>query len=123
MHIDRQAREQLKALSKEIFGSSSKWQTILSKGTTELLTKTETQVDGTGQSFETVVPVLNANGTKNFYQKYYTLETLTEYLLSLKIKRDEFLAKMAKQKEDDRLKAETAKLLEQTKQELTGSAL
>lgn len=128
MDITYQERKELNALSKEIFGSSSRWKKILDKGLPELVThkvaKTET-IDGVETTKEVEEALLAPNTTKvrQYTQKYYTLETLTAWMKDLKQKRDEYLAKVKKEEEERKAKEEQDKMLNKTHEEFGGSAL
>lgn len=127
MDIPRSTREELGTLSKEIFGSTSRWQKILDKGTLELVTETVTEeVPGENGAEptkkETQVPVL-MNGTKQFTVKRYTLDTLKGYLLELKAKREAFLAMIKKQEEEKKAQEEKAKFEKKIQETFGGSAL
>lgn len=128
MDITYQERKELDAISKEIFGSSSRWKKFLDKGMPELVThkvtRTET-VNGTETTKEVEEPLLVPGTTKvrQYTQKYFTLETLTAWMKDLKQKRDEFIAKMKKEEEERKAKEEEKKRLEAAQEELGGSAL
>jgi hypothetical protein len=92
MFIDRELREKLNALSKEVFGVSSKWKSILDHGTREIVTETKNETipgenGAPDQTEEIKIPV--KHGTSNKYQtKYYTITEVHEMLLKLKKGRD-----------------------------------
>lgn len=98
MLIDRKIREELNALSLEVYGVSSKWQKLLERGTNELITKTVTEtVPGeNGQPDETKeVQVPDTfNGVNQYRHRNYTLDEVKTLLLSMKKSRDEIIAKM-----------------------------
>ncbi len=132
MYIEKELQDQLKALSKEIFGSQSKYQKFLKNGTLELITRKQTEtVPGENGEADTTkevdVPVLTANGTKQFKQVYYTPESLLEKLQKMKVIRDEFLAQMKKQQDEQAAAAKAKKdeedRLQKIKEDLTGSAI
>lgn len=124
----REQREQLKALSTELFNVSSKWKKFYDNGSQELLTKTVVETipgkDGEPDTQkETQVPVLSANGKQQFKQVYYTPETLIAKLTKMKDIRDQFLAQMKEQQQKAAAKKEEEAKLKQIQEDLTGSAL
>lgn len=127
MDISREDRERLKSLSKEIFGASGRWTKFLNNGTKELVTRKTVEIvpgeNGAPDTEKEVeVPVL-MNGVKQYRQKYYTVESLLEFLTSLKIKRDEFMAMMKQQQEEAKAKKEAVEAAKKVQDELGGSAL
>lgn len=127
-HIPTRAqREELKKLSQEIFGASSKWKKFLDNGTKELVTmkKVETVPGENGApdtQKEVDVPIL-FNGVKQYRQKYYTVESLLELFQGLKKKRDEFMAMIKKQNEEAQAKKLAEEQAKKVQDELGGSAL
>lgn len=102
MNITRAEREELNALSKEVFNVSSKWQKFF-KGVPELVTKTITEtVPGDNGAPDTtrevVVPVL-LDGAKQYRVKAYSAEECKKLLLDAKRQRDEYLAKLKEQQQ------------------------
>lgn len=125
---NREQRETLKALCKEIFGASGKWTKLLRDGTKELVTtKKMEKVPGENGEPDTEkevsVPVLTPNGVKQYRQKYYTVESLIELLEGIKIKRAEFMAMIKAQKDAEKKAKEEAALAEKVQEDLGGSAV
>lgn len=118
MDIPRELRMELNALSKEVFGVSSRWQKLLKKGTMELVTRKTTEVvpaktaDNNGvteilepeTTKEVEVPVLTPYGAKVFVPKNYTLEEIHTLLLGYKKQIDEIKATMKLQEEEKKAK-------------------
>jgi len=105
MYIDREEREELKRLSKEVFGKSGAYQKLLN-GIPELVTQLKVEeIPGEngnpGTLKETKAPVL-LNGNFQFKQRYYTLEEIKTLMLDLKKQQDERKAKI----EADKLQME-----------------
>jgi hypothetical protein len=127
MYLTKTEREELSQLSKEVFGARGRWQKLLNSGGLELVTRkiTEEVPSETGESTtkETSVAVLAENGTKRFTTKYYTVESIKEYMLSLKAQRDELIAMINTQNEELKKKAEQEKLLKDINEQSGGSAL
>ncbi len=100
MDITRKEREELNALSKEVFNVSSKWQKFF-KGVPELVTKTvkETVPGDKGApdtEKEVVVPVL-LDGAKQYKVRAYSVDECRKLLLDAKRQRDEYIAKLKEQ--------------------------
>lgn len=104
--ITRKEREELNVLSKEVFGVSSRWQKFF-KGVPELVTKTVTETvpgdkGAPDTTREVVVPVL-LNGAKQYRVRAYSAEECKKLLLDAKRQRDEYIAKLKAQKEQQEL--------------------
>jgi hypothetical protein len=123
----REQREQMKALSLEIFGASSKWQKLYKYDAALTLTKTETipGVDGAEDTTKEVEVPLYVEGTKvkQFERKYRTTQEVLDLLLSFKAKRDEYLANMRKLQAEALAKRKADEERKKIEQELAGSAL
>lgn len=125
MYEPRETRELLKALSKEIFSVASKYQKLYASQ--ELITRqtTETMPGENGApdtTKEVEVPVL-VNGVKQFRTKYRSTEQVLEVLLGIKVKRDEYMAQMKKQEEEDKAKKAAEELTKKVQEDLSGSAI
>lgn len=109
--VDRKTRLELNALSKDVFGVSSKWQKLVEKGYLEEVTEEVTETvpaekEGDAPTTKTVrVPVLTASGGKQSLLKRYTVETVREFLLERKKTLDTLRALLKKQHEDKLAKA------------------
>ncbi len=128
MYLPKEEREELSALSKEVFGTRNQWQKMITKGFSELVTKKTNEVvpgeNGTEPTTrEVTVPVLTEYGAKQFVTKYYTPETVKEYMLGLKKQRDEIMAMIKQQNDERKAKEEQAKALKDLNAEHGGSAL
>jgi hypothetical protein len=115
MFLPRAQREELNALSKEIFGVSSRWNKILKNGTREVamrkVTETVPGVEGAPDTErEVVVPVLIGNGTPKRYQKYYTVDEVTTLLLGIKSQMDAQKAGIKKAQEEQAAAAQVKDL-------------
>lgn len=123
----REQRDQMKALSQEIFGASSKWQKLYKYDAALTLTKTETVpgVDGAPDTTKEVEVPLYVEGTKvkQFERKYRTTQEVLDLLLSFKAKRDEYLANMKKLQAEALAKRKADEERKKLEQELSGSAL
>ncbi len=98
MDLPRTVRKELDAISKEVFGASSKWQKYL-KGVQELVTKTVKEtVPGDNGAPDTerdiTVPVLTPEGAKQYRTKVYGVDEIRTMLLNFKAQRDAIIAQM-----------------------------
>ena len=127
MFIERADREELKALSKEVFGVPSRYQKFLD-GVPELVTMTKTEeVPGENgaptTTKETKVPVLTESGAKQYRTKYYTVEELKQFLRDLKKQREEIMAAIKQQQEEAEAKKAQTELQKKLHEDASGSAL
>jgi len=106
MNVDVKTRKELSALSLEVFGSSSRWQKLITKGYEEVETHMVTEtVPGEKEgdpetTVENRVPVTLGNNSYKQTTKYQTLETVKEYLLEQKARLDEIRAKIKQMQEE-----------------------
>jgi len=106
MNLNRKTREELNALSKEVFGASSRWQKYLESGTQELLVEEVSEIvpgakEGDPDTERKVqTPVKREDGAMQFYTKHYTVEDVRTLMVERKVKLDEFKALVAKNKAD-----------------------
>lgn len=126
--MKRSEREEMKALSLEVFGTSSKWEKLVTKGYQELVTETKTEVvpgvDGAPDTEKEVkVPVLRADGAQQFVIKRHTVESIKELMLKAKAQLAELQAAFKKQQEDAQAAKEATDLARKVQEELGGSAL
>jgi hypothetical protein len=127
--VDRKTREELSALSKEVFGASSRWQKLINNGTPELVTEEVTElVPGEKEEDEPTerkvnVPVKRKDGAHQYQLKRHTVDSVREYMLVLKKKQEEFRAMIEKYQEEARKKQEQEKLEKSLQEEAGGSAL
>jgi hypothetical protein len=141
MFIEREVREELKALSTAIFGVSSRWQKIL-KGNTYLATreveeevpaefKTVKNEDGTESQVEVKpaekrkvqVPMLTEQGAQYKTMKYYTVQEVLELLREFKKNVDAFHEMTRLQEEEKKAQEAAKKALEHVTGEAQGSAV
>lgn len=122
----REQREQMKALSMEIFGKSSRYQKFYEQE--ELVTRTAVETvpgeNGAADTNKEVnIPVLSANGTKQYRIKYRTADEVLQLLQEFKAKRDAFIEQMKAQQEAEKVKKEAEELAKKVQEDLSGSAL
>ena len=124
----REQREELKALSKEVFGASSKWQKLMEYDHV-LTRKIKETVPGENgepdKEVEREVPVFAPGTTKvkQSVRKYRSIEEVLELLKGFKAKREEFIAQMKKQQEEAKAKREADAQAAKVQEQLGGSAL
>ena len=128
MEITRELREELKALSKEIFGVSSKWHTMLEKGTVQLVTRrVKETVPGKEGEEPTVtekdVPVLTASGATQSIEKRYTVKEIHNILLSLKAQIEAHKAEEKRQQDEKAAQEAEHKALKHVHESAHGSAV
>jgi hypothetical protein len=128
MDISRELREELKSLSKEVFGVSSKWQKLMEYDhvLTHKVKETVPGENGEPDTEREVEVPLYAPGTtkvKQSVRKYRTPEEVLELLKGFKAKRDEFIAQMKAQQEAAKAKAAEEAQAKKVQEELAGSAL
>lgn len=126
--LTRAQREELKALSLEVFGSSSKYSKLLNEGHSELVTEEIDEiVPGENGAPDTVkqvkVPVKRADGALQYVIKRYTYESVKELMLELKKKKEEFEAMVKKMNEEQAAKQAQAKLEKEVQEAAGGSTL
>jgi len=124
----REQREELKALSQEVFGASSKWQKLMEydQVLTRKIKETVPGQDGQpDQEVEREVPIFAPGTTKvkQSVRKYRSVEEVLELLKGFKAKRDEFIAQMKKQQEEAKAKKEADAQAQKVQEQLGGSAL
>jgi hypothetical protein len=135
MQLDNQTREELEALSLEVFNSASRYKTLMTKGEVVPVTITTTEYipavlneDGTVASPEETKEVQvaekigNTNSVKLKVVRH-TVESVRALMLERKRQLDGFRAMMAKMEADKKAEADKAKLQQAVQNELGGSAI
>lgn len=124
--LSHKDREEMNALSKEVFGSTSRWQKLINKGRNEVVTREVEEVvpgvDGAPDTTQKVrVPEKRGDIVVSALKRH-TTESIKEFMLQVKVQFDAMKAQMERlQKEQEKAKALEA-LTEQAKQQLSGSA-
>jgi len=131
--VDYKTRQELNALSKEVFGSSSKWQKLVTKGYSELITEEveeyvpgETDKDGVvgeGSTRKVQIPVKLPNGAHQSVWKYHTPESVKTHMVERKRQLEELRALVEKMKAEEKAKKDQEELTKQVQAEASGSAL
>lgn len=126
MMYPRETKERLDKLSKEVFGATSRWRKLVEKGYSEqVMDELDDIVPGENGEPDTVKQVKvahrRADGAYMHVHKRHTLESVEAWMLDLKKKRDEFLAMIEKQRQEQEAKRQQAALESQVHNEIAGS--
>jgi hypothetical protein len=119
MEINRLTRVALNHLSKEVFGTESRWQKLVDKGYSELITEEVNETvpaekEGDESTTRKIrVPVLNKFGAKQFVKKYHTVESVMEFMQAQQKQLAELKAKFLAMQEEQKKKKEEAELVNQ----------
>ena len=122
---DRKTIDELNQLSKEVFGSSSRWRKLVERGSLELIQEDTTRLkhDGTKETVKTPLMYVGPNGGELPQSQLvrYTVETIKEKMLSLKAQREQFFEMIKKQQEEQKAAKEAAEAAKKT-EEMVASA-
>lgn len=127
--LSRTERDELNALSKEVFAASSRWQKLVNKGYPKLLTEEVTElVPGEKEGDEATerkvrIPLKRHDGAMQSTTEYHTVESVKSFMIERKAMIDGFKAQLKKQQEDAQAKKEQEALELKVHNELQGSAL
>lgn len=127
MEIKKLTRLALNSLSKEVFSSSSRWQKLVDKGYSELVTEDTTETvpaekEGEEATIRQVtVPVL-VRGSQQFVKKFHTVESVMTFMQDRKKMMDDLRAKFEAMQEEQKRKREEADLAKKVNNALAGSA-
>jgi hypothetical protein len=120
--LTRSERELLNNVSKEVFGSSSRWQKLVNNGVARVVTEevtelvpNETDPEGEPTERKVQVPVKTGNGALQSTIKRYTVSEVLALMIELKQRRDAHLAKVKEAQEK-------AALEKKLQEEVSGSA-
>lgn len=127
-HESRPVREALKALSKEVFGASSRYEKLFEYDhvLTHKVKETVPGENGAPDTEREVEVPLMAKGTtkvKQSVRKYRSVEEVMQVMLDFKAKRDAFIAEMKAQQEAAKAKQEADAKAKKLQDDLGGSAL
>ena len=107
---DRKTIDEMNALSKQVFGSTSKWRKMVEKGVWEPLeeeTKRLTFKDGK-EEYETVkTPVLHKDQLQKHTLHRYTVSEAMNFMVNVLIKREEIRQAIEKAKEQAKAEQES----------------
>lgn len=88
MNLPKADRQALSLLSKEVFGTASKWQKLLVNGRAETISQVSVGRKG--------------KHAKSSKTTWYTLDSLKAYMLDLKAKKEAFLAEVKSKIDGDK---------------------
>jgi len=125
---DRETVNELNALSKEIFGSTSKWKKMVEKGVPELKeesTKKLTVKDGKQETETVKTPVFHTGKDGNcemhqYYLHRYTIPEVREFMLTAKERKEQVRAMIKKIEEQQRDQAAAKQTVQE---QATGSSV
>jgi uncharacterized protein YdiU (UPF0061 family) len=127
MNISRELKEELSQLSKDVFGSRSRWIKLVEKGYDELETEeVEQEVpgkDGAPPTKQTVSKPKLRKGVPYYVRKRHTVESIKALMLDRKEKIKQFNELLAQMKKDQEKQAAEKKLIEKVQEEAAGGAL
>lgn len=124
MDIPRELREELNALSKDVFGVQSKWQKMLKNGTLQVVTvKVTEKVPGVDGKEDTTREVDVPVKPKQTVLKRYSIEEIHSTLLDYKKQIDAIRETVNRQKEEQKRKQEEEKAIQVIKEAAQGSAV
>lgn len=124
-HINYTERKELEALSKEVFGSSTKYKKFMEQGFQELVTEEIDDIvpstkDGEPDTVKKVkVPVKRADGALQYVTKYHTKESIRLFMLIGKEQIDKLKADIERKKQEE----EAKKTAERVQEDVGGSAV
>lgn len=127
--IARKDREELNALSKDVFGTSSRWQKLVDKGYLELLQEEkeeEVPAEKEGEAPTTrkvTVPILNEAGQKQHVVKRHTFQSVKEFMLQQKTQLDTIRQMIKDQNEQAQAKERAEAKAQELHQQVSGSAI
>lgn len=128
MSVDRELRNELDTLSKQVFGVSSKWKKLVESGVTEMITEEKTEMvpgengaEPTEQKLQ--VPVKAPNGAIQYRVKRFTVEGILEFMRERKKLIDQINEMNRKNREAAEAKQKQEQLAKQVHADLSGSAV
>jgi hypothetical protein len=129
----REIKEELDKLSKEVFGSSSKWKKMVEDGVIEpvledtkrLIPDPETDGDYKTETIKTQVSHFGANGGElsKFEVKRYTVDSIKAHMLDIKARFEAFRENVKKLQEEQKAKEEADKAAKEQLGANSGSAV
>ncbi|MCX9024592.1 MAG: hypothetical protein OIN85_00685 [Candidatus Methanoperedens sp.] len=123
-------KAELNALSKEVFGASSRWQKMITKGVVETVMEDVTEYvpnpedeekEGTTRTVK--VPVKYSNGAVKSVSKYFTVDSVREYMVARKKQLDEIKAMIKKANDEREAEKRKQEALQEAHDKLAGSAV
>lgn len=109
MQYPRETVNELNALSKEVFGTTSKWRKMIEKGVSELVEEEVKRlkiVDGKEVTENTKVPLFhegpNGGELHQYTLKRYTVDTVKEFMLNVLVMRQKLREAMEKMQKEQK---------------------
>lgn len=127
--LSRAERDELNALSKDVFGASSRWQKLVNKGYAELKTTEVTElVPGKTDEEEAterkvMVPLKTDFGAHQSTHLHHTVESVRAFMVERKKQLDEIRAEIKRRQDEARAQREKEQLVQKVHTELQGSAV
>ena len=133
--VSKKERKELDELSKNVFGSSSRWQKLIGKGYTEQVMKDVVETvppekEGDEPTTRTVqVPVKTESGMDLYVTKYHTTESVKKYmeeqkevLEKLRVQIKEMQENQKRLEEDQKRQQQEQEIAKQIHRQMGGSA-
>lgn len=108
MNIDRKTKEELNQLSKEVFGSTSKWKKMCELGVAEPIMEDTiklTMVDGKEVKENVKTPVLYKDSIPTSTLRRYTIPEVREFMLTAKDRQEQVRAAIKRIEEQQKAQA------------------
>jgi len=127
--LTRNQREELNALSQDVFGSSSRWQKLITKGQVEQVTEDLDEVlpgqkEGDADIIKKVkISVRREDGSALSVTKHHTVESVREYMLERKEQLTTLRAEIARLQAEAEAKKAQEKLVSEVQSSAGGSAV
>lgn len=126
--VDFKTKQELNALSKEVFGTSSRWQKLVEKGYSEVLTEeveetVPAEKEGEDPTVQKVTkPIKTASGGFQSVTKRHTIDSVRELMLKIKQQREDYVVRFKKMQEEQKAAQEKMELAKKIHDETSGSA-
>lgn len=127
--LTKEEKGELSVLSKEVFGTRSRWQKLVNQGYPRLLTEEVTEFvpgekeEDEGTTRKVQVPAKRHDGAMQSTTVRHTVESVKEYMLQRKEMLDKIRAEIKRQQEEAKAKKELEEQALKVHEELHGSAL
>lgn len=127
--MTRQERKELDTLSKAVFGSSSRWQKLVTYGHKEAVMEEKEEIvppdekgEGGGVNMVKVPVAATKSGGVKYVTKHYTEESIKEFLLQQKKNLDDLREQINKHQEDMKAQRAEEERIKKLNAENAGSA-
>jgi hypothetical protein len=105
----REITEKLNKLSKEVFGSKSKWRRFVENGVSEAVTEDTKRLlikDGKEETDYVKTQVLHKDSVPLSTIKRYTVSEIEQYMVQRKAQKEQFIAAIQKMQQDKKIQEE-----------------